>query len=70
MATSLVPWMMTRGRRRDMARALGVPLDYFEGMGPAQQADVPDQDRLEFAAYLEALMNVVAERTRNMVQGL
>jgi hypothetical protein len=53
-----------------MARALGVPLDYFEGMGPAQQADVPDQDRLEFAAYLEALMNVVAERTRNMVQGL
>lgn len=70
MATSLASWMTTRGQRREMARALGVPPDYFEGMALGPRPEASDQDELEIAAYLEALMKVVAERRKNLIQGL
>ena len=64
MATSSAPWKMTRGQRREITKALGVPPDYFEGMNLDQQPGVSEKQRQETEAYFEALMKVVAERMK------
>lgn len=64
MATSSEPWKMTRSQRREIAKALGVPLDFFEGMNLELQSDASEKQRQETEAYFEALMRVVAERMK------
>jgi hypothetical protein len=64
MATSSAPWKMTRSQRRDLTKALGVPVDYFEGLNPDQLSEVSEKQRQETKAYVEALMKVVAERMK------